>query len=256
MAVPIMTSMSVRPSITMPIDDAPPTAPMRAVMSPWRWFVVTCLLVAIPAGIRFWREWRFAVLATQGEACPFSLAQLPPSIGKWRFDPSAQTTLDPEVALFAGASDHVVRNYVEAQTGDPAVALIVYGLGVNVSLHVPDICYPAAGYQAVKGPIDQSITVPGVKEPVRYRWAIYTKQVGGINRYEESYCTFEHGGVWKPDLSDRWKMFRYIPGVFKVQIGRPVSGLSENGEGPGEDLLKELVRQINDRLPPAGKAKG
>lgn len=175
-------------------------------------------------------------------------------MGRWRGDERSEVKLDPEVAIFAGASENIVRNYIEAQTGEPASALILYGLAVTVSLHIPDVCYPAAGYQLVKGPIDYSITVPGVKDPVCYRWAIYMKREGGINRYEEAYYTFEHGGIWKPDVAERWKRFRYDPGLFKVQVWHHISTLSENGQGPCEALLAEIVRQINDRLPPSGKA--
>ena len=225
-------------------------------MSPGKWLTVTCLMLAVSAGIRLWREWKFSSLAQQGEACPFPLSELSPSTGMWRVDAGTPAPLDPEVARVAGASEHIVRDFVEAQTGDPAAALILYGLGVSVYLHIPDICYPASGYSLIKGPIDHKITVPGVKEPVQYRWAIYTRRDGGINRYEESYYTLEHAGVWKPDLSDRWKLFRYIPGVFKVQILRPVSSLREDADAPGEALLAELVKQINDRLPPTANPKG
>ena len=85
---------------------------------------------------------------------------------------------------------------------------------------------------------------------MRYRWAIYMKRIGGVNRYEEAYYTFLHHGDWMPDAADRWKLFRYHPGLFKVQIAHPISSLNENGEGPCEPLLTELVRQINDRVSP------
>jgi hypothetical protein len=115
--------------------------------------------------------------------------------------------------------------------------------------------YPATGHRLVKGPIDRTITVPGLAVPLRYRWAIYAKQVGGISRYEESYYTFQHKGDWLPDAADRWKMFRYDPGVYKIQISREVSSLSEDGEGPCESLLADIVRQINDRSSPPGPGK-
>jgi hypothetical protein len=244
--------------MSVPTDDSRPMAPHRAVMSPWRWLAVTCLLLGVSGGLRFWREQQFAALAARSETCPFPLAQLPRVMGTWRAAEGSEVQLDPEVALFAGATDHIVRDYVDERSGERASVLILYGLGHQVSPHTPDLCYPAAGYQTVKGPIDHAITVTDVQGPVRYRWAIYTKrEAGRIGRYEEAYVTFLHRGDWLPEsASSRWKMFRYDPGLFKVQISHTVSGLSENGEGPCEDLLREIVRQINNQLPPTAIGKG
>jgi hypothetical protein len=243
-----MTSMSVHPLVSAPADASRQTAATRSVMSPWSWMIVTCLLLGVSGGIRFWREWRFSALAVEKAVCPFPLAELPRSLGTWQASEDSEVQLDPEVARFAGASEHIVRSYLDDKTGEQATALILYGLGTMVYLHTPDVCYPSAGYRLYKGPIDRSITIPGRKAPVRYRWAIYTKQVGGISRYEETYHCFLHDGTWLPDVADRWKKFRYHPGLFKIQISHPVSSLSENGEGPGESLLVEFVRQIDNRL--------
>src|SRR5262249_19157472 len=157
--------------------------------------------VGIPGGLRFWRERQFAALAARSEACPFPLDQLPRTMGTWRIVEGSDIRLDPEVALFAGASDHIVRDYIDEKSGERASVLILYGLGNLVSPHTPGLCYTAAGYQTVKGPTDHSITVPGVNGPVHYRWAIYTKRVGRIGRYEESYVTFLHRRDWVPDAA-------------------------------------------------------
>jgi hypothetical protein len=251
-----MTSMSVRPLMSTSADAPQRTATTRAVMSPWAWMAVTCLILGISGGIRFWREWQFATIAAQGQTSPFPLAGLPWTMGTWQAREGSEAQLDPQIARIAGASDHIARDYDDRKTGERASALILYGPGATVSFHTPDVCYPATGYRLVKGPIDRTITVPGVKAPVRYRWAIYAKQVGGVSRYEESYYTFLHKGDWLPNAVDRWKVFRYYPGVYKIQIQRPVSSLGENGEGPCESLLAELVRQINDRSSPSGRGEG
>jgi hypothetical protein len=243
--------------MSVPTDDSRPMAPHRAVMSPWKWLAVTCLLLGVAGGLRFWREQQFAALAARSETCPFPLAQLPRVMGPWRAAEGSEVQLDPELVLVAGASDHIVRDYVDEKSGERASVLVLYGLGPRVSTHSPEICYPSAGFQTVRGPIDHAITVPDVQGPVRYRWAIYTKQVGHISRYEEAYVTFLHRGDWLSEsASSRWKMFRYDPGLFKIQISHAVSGLNENGAGPCEDLLREIVRQINDRLPPTATGKG
>jgi hypothetical protein len=246
-----MTSMSLRPLMSAKTEASRPTAKTRAIMSPWTWMAVTCLLLGLSGGIRFWRERKFSALAVESSACPFPLAELPRALGGWQATEDSEIQLDPEVARFAGASDHIVRNYVD-KTGEEATALALYGLGTMVYLHTPEVCYPAAGYQFFRGPIDRSIEVPGLRQPVRYRWAIYMKRVGGISRYEEVYYSFLHHGDWLPDVSDRWKTFRYYPGLFKIQIGHAVSSLPEGPEGPCLPLLAEFARQISERITSAG----
>ena len=113
---------------------------------------VTCLILGISGGLRYWREWQFAALAVDSANCPFPLAELPRTIGTWQADQGSETFLDPDVARVAGASEHIVRDYLDEKTGERASALILYGLGVTVFLHTPDVCYPAAGYQLVQGP--------------------------------------------------------------------------------------------------------
>ena len=247
-----MTSMLLRPSVSAPADASQRSARKRAVVvSPWIWMTVTCLILGISGGLRFWRDWQFSALAAESAACPFRLSELSTTMGTWQATPG-EAQLDPEVARFAGATEHFVRNYIDQKSGDQATALTLYGPATDVHLHTPEICYPAAGYQIVKGPIDRSIAVPGVKEPVRYRWAVYMKRVGNIPRYEEVFYSFLHHGDWLPDVTGRWKTFRYYPGLFKVQIANPTSGLSE---GPSLSLLTGFIREISERTRP-GRSGG
>lgn len=225
----------------------------KALMSPWKWMAVTCLILGTSGGVRYWREWKFANIAVKSEAAPFPMSQLPRVAGSWQAGQGSETQLDPDVARIAGSTDHIVRNYLDEKSGEQASALVLYGMAATVFAHTPEACYPSAGYQLVKGPVDGTITLPGAKEPVSYRWAIYVKRVAGISRYEEAIYTFRHNGDWLPDIAGRWKMFRYHPGIFKIQIAHPVSNLSESGKGGAcEQLLTEIVRQIEGRLTAGG----
>ena len=211
------------------------------------WTVVACLLLGISGGFRFWREQQFASLATESGSSPFSLNDLPRTLGNWRSEEGLDDHLDPRVARIAGSSDHVVRTYLNEKTGDQLTTIILYGLAEKVFGHMPDVCYPAAGYQLVEGPVDRELKVPGLKAPVRYRWAIYVKRVGGLGSYQEAYHTFYYNGEWTPDASDRWKSFRYHPGMFKIQLARPILGLSKEVHGPSEELLGAVVQEISSR---------
>ena len=96
--------------------------------------------------------------------------------------------------------------------------------------------------------MDRELHVPGVNTPVHYRWAIYMKRVGGIGHYVETYHCFYYNGEWLPDAADRWKSFRYHPSMFKIQLARDVTGLSEEVHGPSEVILGDFIREIGDRL--------
>ena len=209
--------------------------------------VVACLLLGISGGIRFWRDRQFAALAAGSTASPFPLNELPRRMGDWGSMVSSDGQFDPEVAQVAGSSDSIVRAYLNEKTGEQMSAFVIYGLAAKVFLHTPLVCYPAAGYQLVQGPVDREMRVPGVKAPVRYRWAIYMKRSGGIGHYEEAYYTFYYNGEWLPDASGRWKAFRYHPGMFKIQLARPVSGLSDEVHEPSEGLLGAFVSEISHR---------
>jgi hypothetical protein len=212
--------------------------------------VVACLFLGISGGIRFWRERQFATLAAENVSPPFRLDELPRILGDWRSEERDDGQLDAQVARIAGSSDHIVRTYLDEKSGDRITVLALYGLAERVFGHKPDACYPAAGYELVEGPVDRELRVPGMKSPVRYRWAVYMKRIGGLRTYQEAYHTFFYNGEWTPDASDQWKLYRYQPAMFKIQLGRPISGFSKEVHGPSEALLGELVQEIRSRMAP------
>ncbi len=210
--------------------------------------IVACLFLGISGGVRLWREWQFASLAATSSSPPFRLEELPRDLGTWQSIKENDSQLDPQVARIAGSSDSIIRTYMDRKSGDQMSALIIYGLSQQVFAHSPDACYPAAGYQLVRGPIDRELHVTGVNTPVHYRWAIYMKRVGGIGHYVETYHCFHYNGEWLPDASDQWKSFRYHPSMFKIQLARDVTGLSEEVHAPSEVILGDFIREIGDRL--------
>ncbi len=170
-------------------------------------------------------------------------------------DEGTEAPLDPQIARLAGASDHVTRQYTNTKTGETAVVLVVYGLASVVSLHTPEVCYPAAGFTAVatESAGDHEIKIPGVDKTAIYRQVFYSKSLAGHTEYSEAVYSFRHAGDWLPNAVTRWKSFRYRPGVFKVQIGRTVTDLTTENS-PGAELLGEFMREIELRLASDAKA--
>ena len=250
----IMTSMSLRPPKSSPIEVPRRPIAVRALMSPWKWMAVTCLILGISGGVRYSREWKFASHRREERSRPVPPGRVAPGRGdlagrrglgmrnwirRWPGSPGRPITPCEPISTRSPASR---RRPSSSTARRPWSSPTPPSSAIR-----PPATKPSGGRSTARS------RVPGVTEPVRYRWAIFMKRTAGINRYEETYYTFRHNGDWLPDARGRWKMFRYHPGIFKVQIAHPISSLTENGKGgPCELLLTELVRQLEEQLTPGG----
>jgi Protein of unknown function (DUF3485) len=235
-----------------PLDESPMSTPkqpaVEALSSPRIWVAIACALLGLSGGLRFWRDRQFQALAAVNKTCPFPLKDLPKVLGSWHMIDESEAKLDPEIARTAGSSDHIIRTYRDDKSGEVVVVLVLYGLSSAVFAHIPEFCYPASGFQPDNTPTDHEFSIPGSPIPVRFRSARYTKELAGIHQYEEVYYTFLHYGQWSPEVAGRWKLFRYYPSMFKVQLQRTVSELSdETRNSPTESLLGEIVQEIDRR---------
>ena len=246
------TSMGAR---TRAFRESVAAALATTAARPWSWAVVSCLILGLSGGARYWREFQFYGLSNESRNSPFPLAELPKVVGAWRMDEGMDVPLDPEIARFAGASDHLQRQYTNGKTGETAVVLVVYGLGSVVTLHTPEVCYPAAGYAPVAtgSAGKHELKIPGMDKKAIYRQNFFSKSLAGRSEYVESVYSFLHAGDWLPDAATRWKAFRYRPGVFKVQVGRVVADLAPENSA-SVDLLGEFMREIELRLAADAKA--
>jgi len=242
-----MTLITLSPSYRKSVQ-APQEIVAKVSSSPWLWMTLACLLLGISGGVRFWRNWQFAALAARSDHPPFSLNELPRKFGNWESRVGEDAKLDEKIARIAGSNDSIVRSYRNQKDGEKISALSLYGRADKVFAHSPDACYPAAGYQLVKGPLDRELSVPGVKGTIHYRWSIYMKRVGGIGYYQETYHTFYFNGEWLSDTTDQWKSFRYHPSMFRILLERPISGLSDEVYRPSEELLGRFVQEIDRRM--------
>ena len=81
------------------------------------------------------------------------MKDLPQTLGDWRRQEGSEIKLDPEIARIAGSTDHVIRTYSNATTGQSLSVLILFGPAQIVYGHRPEICYPSAGY----GPVEETL---------------------------------------------------------------------------------------------------
>jgi hypothetical protein len=234
---------------------APATSPWGALTrrfaaataSPKWWTVLVCVTLLSSAGLRQWRDTTFSEIAQEGANCPFPLSEFPRTLGSWTSNARDDDQLADEISRIAGSSDHFIRVYNDQSSGDVAGVLAIYGLANSVFAHTPDVCYRAIGFQQVMAAEERRIEVPGWPKPVRFRALYFVKKVGGVSEYTEVLYTFLHNGDWLSDVAPRWKMFRFHPGMFKLQVERRVTSLSLEAS-PSPDLLKRLIQVINTRV--------
>jgi hypothetical protein len=241
------------------VVDADGVGP-KSNLASWRWMVCACLLLGISGGVRFYRDHQFARLNSDFKECPFPLENFNTSLGSWRAIENSDTKLDPEIARVAGSSSHILRTYADARSGEKLHVMVLYGLAEEVFGHTPEVCYPASGYQPRSAPRDKDIPVPpipGLSQPVSMRSQIFYHPSGlGAGQYTEASYSFRlgdsHEGMWQPDMASRWKSFRYLPGMFKIQMSRDVSAGAANPDAPksvtNESLMVEMVKEIEHQL--------
>lgn len=239
-----LTNHPTPPKTPEPSPSAPAKAAGPTGRS-WRLVVVVCLLLGISGAVRYWREFQFLQIKTQSETAPFPLKELPMILGSWRALEGVETTLDPEIARVAGSSDHVLRTYVNDETGERVTVLVLYGLASLVWGHTPEVCYPSVGFHPLVAPRDAPVALEDGKM-VPFREALYGKSRAGSSSYHEVYYSFRNAGEWRTEMASQWKRFRTNPGMFKIQIERRVKR-PELGDEACHDLLAGLVEAIEQR---------
>lgn len=238
--IPTQTPLSPKPTASQA-----PQAPRKYDRG---WILLIGVLCAIFGGVRFWREWQFSSLSKESSEAPFALKELPRELGDWRVVEGSESTLEPDIAQIAGASDHLIRTYINEKTGASAVIIIIHGLATRVWSHTPDACYPGSGFDAIPPTQDIDISIPETTSRARFRVQQFAKLKAGLRDFRRVYHSFRHAGVWGLDMKEKWKAFRYHPGMYKVQVQTQAGSFDDRKDRePLERFIGQLVREIEKR---------
>jgi EpsI family protein len=210
-----------------------------------RWIVTACVMLGLSGAVRYWRDLQFLSIHNQSKDSPFPLKDIPKDLGTWRAVEGSEAVLDPEIAKVAGSTDHMIRTYANDK-GTQITVLVLYGPADAVWGHTPDICYPASGFGTLVAPRNVQVPLGDSSRSVTFREGVYGRPQAEGNEFHEVYYSFLNAGEWRPNMDDRWKRFRYFPGMFKIQIERRVKAVGlEDSPSPG--LLANLVKEIETR---------
>jgi hypothetical protein len=155
-----------------------------------------------------------------------------------------------------GAKDYRIRTYKDESTGVRLIVLLLFGPLEPVIPHVPEVCYPANGFEKIDEPINRTVKFDyrdasgkeRENQSAVFRSSVYRKG----KTLEGVYHSFRFKGEWTPDVGLGRDLPRRKPGVIKVQIQRLVApGESRDGDKypePIEDFLKSYLPAIEEKI--------
>ena len=220
-----------------------------AAAVPWTWMLLACVLLGGAVAVRDWQDLRFRSKLKTVEVTPFPLKSLPYVLGDWHAKEGQESTLDPEILKMIGSTDHIVRDYVNELTGGRLTVVITFGRADATFGHVPEVCYPSAGFAPAEAPSFHQVDTGGGHGLATFRSEVFAKSQGQLTLREEVYYSFRHNERWSPSAIDSWKLFRVMPSMFKVQVQRRVVEHElRDQNNPTEQFLKALLPEIESRI--------
>ena len=144
----------------------------------------------------------------------------------------------------------VSRLYRHAVTGDEVSVFLVSGKSYHITIHTPDWCYVAAGFEMRRNPINYSVECPDVVENPDFRTAVFYKDTPTeTNRLRILWSYTEDGRWTSPKLAKQ--LFGHKPALYKVylitSIGESAPSMSEE---PSVEFAKVFIPTINKVLFP------
>lgn len=211
------------------------------------WFRVALACAALVGSgmVRARQDDRISTALQQGMESPITLEDVPMTLGPWQGEP---TEIDPEVVRATGAIQVVTRQYINQATGVRIQVILQFGKAVNMYMHMPEICYPAAGYLLEAGPEDRLITIGD--DQLKFRSMVYAKGEGTQAEQQEVFYSWWYNGQWTPSVGTL-KHFERISGMYKLHVARliaPGEPVGVSKDSPCEEFLKDLLPDLQRRL--------
>ena len=146
------------------------------------------------------------------------LESLPMQIGDWEGRPQEIDAHQLEVADVAG---YLSRRYVNSKTGDSVTVLLLCGRPGPISVHEPDVCYGAAGYELAKDSKEKIRVSAEGKEAEA--WAARFLKLRPTPESLGILWSWSDGGPWKTPDNPR-ASFARAGVLYKVYVLRSLNG--------------------------------
>jgi exosortase len=175
------------------------------------------------------------------------LDRIPMAIGDWI---GRAEVIDPRVMMAAEIDGCVVRRYENSRSQKTITLLVVCGRPGPVSVHTPDICYPATGFEMVQEqPETLGVAIDPAGDPAEFARAEFERRVSFPPERLQISWSWRSQGAWSVPYSPRLA-FGSQPFLYKLYL---VQRTSEGQKGFDDAALMDFLRRL---LPELDKALG
>lgn len=173
---------------------------------------------------------------------------IPKEIGSW-----VATDTESDEAQFRASGCHgkISRIYENTITGDRISVYFVSGKAYHVTIHTPDWCYVAAGYEMENDPRNYEIQdVPGMPAPEMLT-AKFKKVTPTETTQLRILWSYTEDGKWTAPGSAKYA-FVGKPALYKVYFIRSIEGVAPTGleQDPIVEFAREFLPVANAALFP------
>jgi hypothetical protein len=190
----------------------------------------------------FWTgRWTTSEAATEAAA---RLRQIPLTVGDWQGE-----NLDVKTRETEAITGRLYRRYVNRSNGSQVTIVLVCGLPGPVSIHTPDVCYRAGGFN-VGPPV--KVRVNGEPSgPEGEFWSADLDKTTATDQFRQRiYWSWSATGVWTAPDDPRGE-FPNQPVLYKLYAVRDLAaGDKPRDDDPCAELLRQLQPQLEKTLFP------
>jgi hypothetical protein len=165
----------------------------------------------------------------QLDAAAARVALAPKIVGAWH---AQDLTIDDRSFEQTGAKGYWMRQYVNQQTKEAVLVILMCGRPGKMAVHTPEVCYSGAGYEIH----DQPAACP-ITNDARFWTAKFTKKPGHLRLY----WAWNARGGWEASPAPRWQ-FRGEPFLYKLYVSRDIS--QQASVAPQADVTAEFLREF------------
>lgn len=171
-------------------------------------------------------------------------ALLPPDLGPWKGEEVEQ---EPAALAMTGAVAHYSRSFLDPETGERVLVILLVGKPARMSVHRPEHCYTASGYTMNGTPVKPQIQSEGF-DTADFFTASFTHEEASGPSQLRIFWAFSSGDRWEAPASPRTR-FAHLGLLYKLYIIRNFAGSGGPlSEEPGIRLMELLLPELKRTL--------